>query len=75
MVGRRGKPYTAVAIRQAWERIRERAGLPDVRFHDLRRKTESDLPLEHAAALLAHAEAKVTARHYHAKPVSVRPAR
>ena len=75
VAGRRGQPYTAVAFRQAWERLRLRAGLPDVRFHDLRRKTGSDLPLEHAAQLLAHADSKITARHYHAKPVSVRPVR
>lgn len=75
IAGRRGQPYTAVAFRQAWECIRERAGLPDVRFHDLRRKAGSDLPLDHAAQLLAHADSKITARHYHAKPVSVRPVR
>ncbi len=70
-----GRPYTAQGWRQAWERIRMRAGLPDVRFHDLRRKAGSDLSLEDAGDLLAHSDLGVTRRHYRAKPKPARPAR
>ena len=41
---------------------------------DLRRKTASDIEdLEHAAKLLAHADVKVTLKHYRVKPEVVYP--
>ena len=70
-----GKPMSAQALRTAWERTRAAAGLPDVRWHDLRRKTGSDATEGEASALLGHADSRVTARHYRAKPAVVRPLR
>lgn len=70
-----GHPMSAQSLRGAWERAREAAGLPDVRWHDLRRKAGSDAEREDAPALLGHADSRVTARHYRAKPEKVRPIR
>lgn len=70
-----GKPMTENALRTAWERVRESAGLPDVCWHDFRRKAGSDAPEGEATALLGHADSRVTARHYRAKPAVVRPLR
>lgn len=51
-----------------------RGVLPDIRFHDLRRKSGSDADDDaHAQALLGHADPKVTRRHYRAKVTAVRP--
>jgi integrase len=63
------------ALRTAWERTRDAAGLRDVRWHDLRRKAGSDADKADASALLGHADARVTERHYRAKPAVVRPLR
>lgn len=68
-----GKPMSRQALRTAWERTRKAAGLPDVRWHDLRRKAGSDA--DNPQALLGHADGRVTARHYRAKPEVVRPIR
>jgi integrase len=44
--------------------------------HDLRAKCASDAEsLEHARAMLAHADAKTTELIYHRRPERVRPAR
>lgn len=40
-----GKPWHGHAVKQVWARVRERAGLPDVRLHDLRRTVGSWLAL------------------------------
>lgn len=72
---RPGDHMTALALRAAWERAREAAGLPDVRWHDLRRKAGSDADKADASALLGHSDARVTERHYRAKPSVVRPLR
>lgn len=70
-----GEPTSALALRTAWERARKAAGLSDVRWHDLRRKAGSDAERADASALLGHADARVTERHYRAKPSVVRPLR
>lgn len=67
--------YTPDGLRASWARVRRRAGLPDIRFHDLRRKAGSDVDAGHAQALLGHADGKVTAKHYRAKVIAVRPVR
>ena len=70
----RGKtPYSGNGIRAMFRRVRVKANLPDVTFHDLRRKAGSDVELIDAQALLQHSDGKVTARHYRAKMDRVRP--
>lgn len=68
-------PYTPSGLRALWRVTRERAGLPDVRLHDIRRKAGSDVNEPHAQALLAHADPKTTRRHYRAKAERVKPVR
>lgn len=68
-------PYTPSGLRALWRVTRERAGLEDVRLHDLRRKAASDVDEAHAQALLAHADPKTTRRHYRAKAERVKPVR
>jgi integrase len=51
--------------RKAWERARTAAGLPELRFHDLRRLVgtvlhESGMPLRAVQAFLGHAKATTT---------------
>lgn len=70
-----GKPgrYTGSGIRAMFRRVTAKAGLPDVTFHDLRRKAGSDVELMDAQTLLQHSDGKVTARHYRAKIDRVKP--
>jgi integrase len=70
-----GKAMSALALRTAWERARKAAGLPDVRWHDLRRKAGSDAAQGDAQALMGHADGRVTERHYRAAPTKVTPLR
>jgi len=61
-------------FRASWRLVVARAKLSNIRFHDLRRKAGSDADdLDHAQELLGHADAKVTRKHYRAKPVAVQP--
>lgn len=82
---RLGQPYvredgSANAFDSLWQRFMVRAlrdtGLVE-RFQekDLRKKVASDLPLEHARALLGHASAETTKRHYRIRGERVKPAR
>jgi integrase len=57
-----------VNLNKAWRRIRERAELPDVRLHDLRRTAASagasvGLSLETVGQLLGHAQPATTKRY------------
>ena len=57
-----------VNLNKAWRRIRERAGLEDVRVHDLRRTAASagasaGLSLETVGQLLGHTQAATTKRY------------
>lgn len=70
-----GEAMTALALRTAWERTRKAAGVTDVRWHDLRRKAGSDAAAGEAQAMMGHADARTTHRHYRAKPSVVRPLR
>lgn len=66
--GRRpGRPLAEP--KRAWDKIRERAGLPDVRIHDLRRTfgswlTTSGISMEVVSKLLNHSSIKVTESVY-----------
>lgn len=71
---RDGVAYTSSGFRASWRRVKIRAGLPDVTFHDLRRKSGSDAETEaDAQALLGHSDGKITHKHYRAKLVAVKP--
>lgn len=74
-LARGGEAYTSSGFKASWRRVKLRAGLPDVKFHDLRRKAASDTDVAHAQELLGHADARVTKRHYRAKIVPVKPGR
>jgi integrase len=61
-----GRPF--VNLNKAWRRIRTRAGLEDVRVHDLRRTAASagasaGLSLETVGQLLGHTQAATTKRY------------
>ena len=63
-----GKPY--VAIHNAWDTVRKRAGLHDVRLHDLRHSFASILinsgrSLYEVQHLLGHTQVKTTERYAH----------
>lgn len=69
-------PYTPSGLRALWRTARKKAGLQDVRLHDLRRKAGSDAETDQEAqARLGHEDGKVTRRHYRAKPQRVKPTR
>lgn len=68
-------PYTPSGLRALFRVARDRAGVQDVRLHDLRRKAASDTTETHATALLAHADPATTRKHYRAKPTRVKPAK
>lgn len=66
-------PYTPSGLRALFRVARAKAGVEDVRLHDLRRKAGSDVDEAHAQGLLGHADPKTTRRHYRAKPARVKP--
>jgi integrase len=68
IAGRLGKPGGAVD--KTWARVRVRAGLPDVRLHDLRHTyanagAGASLGLPIIGKLLGHTQAQTTARYAH----------
>lgn len=69
-------PYTPSGLRALWRVARAKAGLTDVRLHDLRAKAGSDSGSDSdAQRLLGHADGKVTRRHYRRKIERVKPLR
>jgi len=73
--GMNGQPYTGDGFRAMWRRVKLKAQLPDVTFHDLRRKAGSDVDENHARELLDHSDARTTRRHYRAKTSRSKPVR
>lgn len=64
------KPRSTIDVDKHWCRIRERAGLPDVRVHDLRHTFGSHLAQaginsKLLSELLGHRDPKMTARYSH----------
>lgn len=67
---RRGAHVSANGVESAWQRVRSRAGVPDVRVHDLRHSFASVLvgrgvSLPVIGGLLGHAKPSTTARYAH----------
>ena len=61
-------PITDVAFRQAWDRLRNRAGITDLTFHDLRheslsRKFESGMSIPQVMAISGHRTASQLFRY------------
>lgn len=72
-----GKPYTT--IMKVWSRLRNKAGLPHLRIHDLRHQYASFLvnsgrTLYEACGILGHSDAKVTQRYAHLSTKSMQEA-
>jgi len=63
-------PVTSVAVRQAWDRLRKRTGITDLRFHDLRHEAisrffEQGLSLPEVAVISGHRDYRMLARYTH----------
>lgn len=63
-------PITAHAVKLAWKRATKRAGLDDLRFHDLRHEAASRLAeklpnLIELAAVTGHKDLRMLKRYYH----------
>lgn len=79
----RGNPYiredgTANAFDSLWQRFMRKvvdAGVGRFQEKDLRKKTASEIPLDHAQQLLGHASASTTERHYRILGDRVKPAK
>lgn len=72
-----GKPYTT--IMKVWTRLREKAGLPDLRIHDLRHQYASFLinsgrTLYEVQKILGHSDPSVTQRYAHLDSKSLQEA-
>ncbi|MBS0353919.1 MAG: site-specific integrase [Proteobacteria bacterium] len=66
-------PTTTLALRRCFERARERAGLRDLHFHDLRhcattRLAQSLSNTLELGAVTGHRDQRMLARYYHASP-------
>ena len=65
-------PTTASALSQAWRRLRRRAGIPDLNFHDLRHEAisrffELNLTVPEVASISGHRDARMLLRYAHAR--------
>lgn len=74
---RTGKPF--VSVFYSWDSARRRAGLPDLRVHDLRHSFASFLvnagrSLYEVQELLGHADTRTTSRYAHLSPDRLREA-
>jgi len=69
-------PVTANAVRLAWERLRKRAGLEDLRLHDLRHEAvsrffEYGLTVPEVALISGHRDPRMLSRYTHLRPEKV----
>lgn len=76
---RRGAHVSANGVESAWQRVRARAGLEDVRVHDLRHSFASVLvgrgvSLPVIGGLLGHSKPQTTARYAHLADAPLREA-
>ena len=77
---RKGQPYTGDGFRSIWHNWMVKAldrELLSERFQerDIRKKTASDVELEHAQLLLGHESVKTTIRNYRLLPIKVKPSK
>jgi integrase len=66
-------PVSANAIRLAWERLKRRANIEDLRFHDLRHEAisrffEQGLTIPEVSLISGHKDARMLFRYTHLKP-------
>ncbi|MEA1675247.1 site-specific integrase [Nitrospirillum sp. BR 11163] len=66
-------PLSANAVRLAWERVRKRARVKDLRFHDLRHEAisrffEKGLTMPEVAAISGHRDPRMLLRYTHLRP-------
>lgn len=69
-------PLSAMALRLAWNRVRQRAGLADLRFHDLRheaisRFAELGLSMAELAIISGHRDPRMLMRYTHLRPADL----
>jgi len=69
-------PVTPNAVRLAWERLRKRAGLEDLRLHDLRHEAvsrffEYGLTVPEVALISGHKDPRMLSRYTHLRPEKV----
>ena len=69
-------PVNANAFRLAWERLRKRAGLCDLRFHDLRHEAisrffEMGLSAPEVAVISGHKDARMLFRYTHLRAENI----
>lgn len=69
-------PLSAMALRLSWNRIRDRAGMPDLHFHDLRheaisRFAELGLSTVELAVISGHRDLRMLARYTHLRPADL----
>lgn len=74
--GTRVFPITANALRLAWERVRDRAGIGDLHWHDLRHEAvsrffELGLTIPEVSLISGHRDPRMLARYTHLKPEAV----
>lgn len=70
-------PLTGNALRQCWKRACHKAGIQDLRFHDLRHEAisrffELGLSVPEVALISGHRDARMLFRYTHIAPVAVR---
>lgn len=69
-------PLTPNAVKLAWQRVRFRAGIPDVHFHDLRHEAisrffEHGLSVPEVALISGHRDVRMLMRYTHLKAETV----
>ena len=69
-------PVTDVAVRQAWDRLVKRAGITNLRFHDLRHEAfsrffEMGLSVPEIALISGHRDPRMLFRYTHLRAEDV----
>lgn len=72
MLNERRKPFDPRYVSQAFSAAARAAGVPDARFHDLRRSS-ADREQETAQKRLGHSDPRTTRKHYLVTPQPVMP--
>ena len=67
---------TGHAVEQAWQHLRKRAGVPDLRFHDLRHEAvsrlfEKGLNVIEVSAISGHRELRMLSRYTHLQAIDL----